>query len=155
MTTTKLEEIIQNLLNTHKGGEKYFDNFDAEMLKEENLDIIIDFIDSVGYKNIAVSGKFGSYVALLYMQGLLDVKSVVKFNGGLRKGGITDITFIGKGGYENKEFVFIDDSFYKGRTRDKVAEYLERNNSRIVHTSVIYDGSLEQEEEVTSLFRYH
>ena len=105
MVCTKLESIIENLLSKFKGGETYFDNLDAEIRKEENLDIVLDLIQSVGCKNIAVSGKFGAYVTLLYTQGLIDVKSVICFNGGLRKGEVTDVTFIGQGGFENKEFV--------------------------------------------------
>ena len=155
MTTTKLEGIIQNLLDTHKGGEKYFDNFDAEMLKEENLDIVLSIFEPYKGTNIAVSGKFGSYALELYKKGIIECKTIIRFNGGLRKGFIKEIEYIGDHNWAGKGFVFIDDSFYRGRTRNRINQFLNVANSRIVHTSVVYDGSIEKDEKVTSLFRYH
>lgn len=55
----------------------------------------------------------------------------------------------------NKELIFIDDSFYSGKTLNKVDEYVTKNRGLIKTAYVFYDGSLEKYDHVKSLYRYY
>ena len=54
-----------------------------------------------------------------------------------------------------KDFIFIDDSYYLGRTRDVIRAEIERLKGNFQHTYTIYDGSKWKDKNLTSLFRYH
>lgn len=144
----KFENIIEKLLVKHKEGETFFDNLDAELRHNENHDIINSLMAGLENCNIVVSGKFGRYLCSLYPNLLL-------FNGSLRsKDGLAAV--MGEDttkSYTN--YIFIDDSFYSGTTRDKINNVLARKNSKIVKTLVAYDGSKHKDDTVFSLFRYH
>jgi len=56
---------------------------------------------------------------------------------------------------KKKDFIFIDDSYYLGRTRNVIRAEIKRLRGSLEHTYVIYDGSKIKDKEVTSLYRYH
>ena len=59
-------------------------------------------------------------------------------------------------GNKNIKVYFLDDSLYSGKTRNKINDKLkEVFDIEITHTYVVYDGSLNKEDNVTSMFRYH
>jgi hypothetical protein len=156
---TKLELIIEGLLQRFQGGETYFDNFDATLLEKENLDIVLSLV--AGIKgNIILTGKFGRYVYDLFNDGKLcrEGVNIYHFPGSLRGNGEVHSVLMNffKGDIPSKEAIFIDDSFYSGTTRRKIQEYLtERLSMTIVKTLVVYDGSIEKDNTVFSLYRYH
>jgi len=55
----------------------------------------------------------------------------------------------------NKNFIFIDDSFYSGKTRNCIDAELQKYDSKIIRTIVCYDGSKEKDDTVSSLYRYY
>lgn len=65
---------------------------------------------------------------------------------------IDDLSFLD---LEGKRVVFLDDSFYLGRTRDAIRKELERNGASLVGTIVAYDGSKEKDSTVKSLYKYY
>lgn len=56
---------------------------------------------------------------------------------------------------KNKEFVFIDDSYYSGTTELTIKEFLENFNSTIKKKFVIYDGNDKPSIDRESLYRYY
>ena len=127
------------MLEEHKGGEKFFDNLDKNVQQEliiEKLLLSIPIEDEI----IIVSGKFGNYLILV--------------SGGLRVGNKIDLSYI-KNYIENKNFIFIDDSFYSGRTRDVIKNELIKYKSNLIKTYVIYDGGKIRDSNVCSLYRYY
>lgn len=153
MVTTKLNEIVNELLKKFTGGETYFDKLDDAIKDPENFDIVQGLFEHIRNSHVIMSGGFGYYVQGLFEKGLIPLKSLVVVNGSLRKGEIKTMSadFM----EPNTEYVFVDDSFYKGRTRDKVKDFVETSGCTMSSTMVIYDGSLEKDDTVFSLYRYH
>lgn len=56
-----------------------------------------------------------------------------------------------------KEYVFIDDSYYSGKTMKGIEKALQNinPNAKIIKTFVVYDGSKSKNNDVISLFRYY
>lgn len=147
-----LNLVVKDCINKHEGGEVFFDNLDENIRKINIVDVLLEKIkeDCV----FVVSGKFGRYFYQTYSNKF----AILVVNGSLRKSDskveICDI-FDFYGGVNDRDFIFIDDSFYSGKTRNKINEFLERFRSKIIHSYVVYDGSLIKQENVTSLYRYH
>lgn len=149
----RLDGIVKQMLETHVGGEVFFDHLDDtirndKLIIDELINIVPEFTD----KNIIVSGSFGrlffDYIKLLSLYP----KSIVWVNGGLRKNAKVEYDLCN---YKNKEFIFIDDSYYSGKTRNTIEDSLNKHNSCITETYVVYDGSEEKNENVKSLYRYY
>ncbi len=56
---------------------------------------------------------------------------------------------------EGYEFVFVDDSYFSGRTVLVIKEEIERLGGIFVGTVVAYDGAKEKDPMVDSLYRYY
>lgn len=56
-----------------------------------------------------------------------------------------------------KNWIFIDDSYYLGRTRAGISVALRkiRPDASIFETYVIYDGSMGRADKVKSMYRYN
>lgn len=166
----KLNEIVKEMLDNHGGGQTFFDNLDAEI--RENNDLIRVFLDEYVYEyidtsedypdTIIVSGRFGR---ALQQYGLeeelrreLHIRLIV-VNGGLRKGEPIDDFKEFVNNYHmsmcHGNYIFIDDSFYSGKTRDVVKDKIESYNGTLLHTIVLYDGSIKKDDNVTSMYRYY
>lgn len=150
-----LDEIVEEMLKEHTGGVTFFDHLDEAIRDNSSIiDSLLDLVGDVTDKNIAVSGKFGQFFKKYAKISELKFESLVIFPGGLREGktveGLWEITDV-----HNKEYIFIDDSFYSGKTRDVINDALKLVNSKIVTTYVVYDGSHEHQNSVHSLYRYY
>ncbi len=55
---------------------------------------------------------------------------------------------------DNKNYVFIDDSYFSGTTFIKIEKFLKGHNSTIEYVQVVYDGSKVASNKVKSFFRY-
>lgn len=150
----KLDLLVKDMLEQHIGGEVFFDHLDEAIRNNKCIiDALIDKIPNIKKQNIIVSGKFGLFFRD-YLH-LLDIKpkELIWVEGGLRKGNKPkNLDF-----YDiiDQKVIFIDDSFYSGRTRNVINNELLKCYSCISETYVVYDGSLVKEEDVYSLFRYH
>lgn len=149
----KLNNIVEQLIEQFVGGETYFDKLDETLRDPRNFDIILHLFSTLNCTNVVMSGKFGYHILDLFDRGLIPVKSLVVVNGGLRRGKVTSVEF--RNFQEGEKYVFVDDSFYKGRTRLKVAKFLKSINCEMTKTMVVYDGSPVKDEKVFSLYRYH
>lgn len=155
--TEAINNIVKECLEEHEGGEVFFDNLDEKIREKGIIDTLIKFVSEkemvLPYnlpQNIVVSGKFGRTFSSLYTP----ILPIIVFNGGLRKGEKIDSILEGID-VKGERFIFIDDSFYSGKTRDVIKEELERNGATLEQTYVVYDGSLEKDENVHSLYRYY
>jgi hypothetical protein len=142
-----LDEIVKEMLETHVGGEKFFDNLDANI---QRTTIIEKLFWKIPYNaNIIASGNFG-----MVFNNVVACKRCLLVPGSLRKGRLLDLSYLGNY-IENMSFTFIDDSFYSGKTRDVIKAEVERLGGKLIHTYAIYDGSKEKDPNVSSLYRYY
>jgi len=152
MIQTKLNSIVDELLSKFIGGETYFDKLDDALKHPENIDIVSNLFSNLKDSDVIMSGGFGYYVQDLYNKGLITLKSLVVVNGSLRQG---EVTKVSQWVEPTLEYVFVDDSFYKGRTRDKVQGFLNGMGCTLKGTVVVYDGSHVKDDTVHSMYRYH
>jgi len=142
-----LNNIIQQLLDKYVEGQTYFTALDKSIQHK----IISDKLFSIAPENnvIIVSGGYGKFIKKMYPE-----KTLLILEGGLRHFSKINLeSFADK--IKKKDFIFIDDSFYLGRTRNVIRAEIERLGGNFKHTYVIYDGSKSKDKELTSLFRYH
>lgn len=156
-TLDKLHRIIDTKLSEFGGDEAYFSALDAELVKPENLDIVLGLF-TPETKNVVVSGRFGRFVDFLYRVGGIRFDSLLIFNGSIRKGDppILQHAYRLQTGGEPVGYTFIDDSFYLGRTADGIDAILRSTyNGYIKDIRVAYDGSQDRRDNLVSLYRYH
>lgn len=152
-----ITSIVDECLRQHKGGENFFDAID-EMMRNDVLLITMltgKVLEFGKFDNIIVSGTFGKLYKEYATKNMPSVFSekIVVVPGGLRNG--TKVTpFWEEIEVTNKKFVFLDDSFYLGRTRNVIKEAIEENKGKLVKTFVFYDGSKEKDKTVESFYRY-
>lgn len=150
----ELDKVVRDMLETHQGGEIFFNHLDEAI--RNNLPIIDSLMNLIPFikdKNIIVSGNFGRFfVSYLNLIGL-KVKTLICVQGGLRLG--NEVIFYDIDMVKNKDFIFIDDSFYSGKTRNAIEKELNNYNSKISMTYVAYDGSINFDKNVISLYRYY
>jgi hypothetical protein len=147
----ELNKIVEECLSQHKGGEKFFDHLDKEIQKEPIINELINMIDN---ENIIVSGKFGIFFNN-YIKSFCSNYNVIVVKGGLRVGKEIDNLSYLKEQICDKEFLFIDDSFYSGITRNVIKTELERLGGKLTKTLVVYDGNKKKDHTVKSLYRYY
>lgn len=152
-----LKSIVNECLIQHEGGEAFFDALD-DMMRNDTL-LITMLIGRVlatsSWDYIITSGTFGKLFKEYSDKNMPESFSsrIITVPGGLRNG--TNITpFWENIECSNKKFIFLDDSFYKGRTRDVVKKAVEEHNGNFINTYVFYDGSREKEPNVYSFYRY-
>ncbi len=152
----RLDSIVNDLLYKYKGGIKFFNALDDSIKDITNQDMIISLVKGNSNEWLATSGEFGDKLYKLYEKGKFKCKGIIVFNGKMltKKAGIRTwypSTFE----IVDKEFVYIDDSYFSGSTVNKINEFLKENNSKIKSVSVIYDGSKDRSRMVRSFFRYY
>lgn len=154
----EMESIVNECLIEHEGGEKFFDAID-EKLRDDNLLIsmmINKVLEKEEFDFIITSGKFGKVFKEFsekYMSSSFNQK-VITVNGSLRKDSEV-IDYSKKYDVSNKRVIFIDDSYYLGRTKEKIKASLEKNNATLISTYVFYDESKIKDENVHSFYRYY
>ena len=154
-----LNKLVAEIIENHPGGGKpFFDKLDAEVRDvpfSHALFAKARSDHSCSATGFIVSGKFGAYFAnWMRMTGSYNL--VINVNGGLRDGEpIIDLTPF-KQLILHRKFVFLDDSYFSGRTRDTIDKELQKFDAKIIDTYVVYDGSPgERHVGVCSLYRYY
>lgn len=144
-------EAVNICLEKYIGREVFFDELD-KMVKFDK-EILKDFIKTVqqkylhnNYEYIA-SGQF----ALCLHNYKLPVDIIVE--GGIRKG--KDILDLSPFVLKNKEYVFLDDSYFSGKTAQVIKEAIESNGGIFKGCYVVYDGSQNPIHKVDSIYRYY
>jgi len=154
----RLNEAVENLIMEHEGGYRFFDALDQHIREEETyFNLLLEKVGLGFYfsrANVIVSGKFGKMFRENAPENIRR-SSIYWVKGSLRKGVAADLEMYGAYHFDDATNVFIDDSFYSGKTRDVISEALEKIGARLSATYVVYDGSPEQDGDVTSLYRYY
>lgn len=152
----EMMNVVDQFLKQYVGGEEFYDHLDEQIrINDIWLYAMITKIEKEeSFDQLIVSGKFGRRFyefSLAKMPAEFTAKIVVA-NGSLRKGnpiGLEDSNLDGQ------EFIFVDDSFYSGKTRDVIQNYLEKNGAHLKKTYAFYDGSKVKEKTVESFYRYY
>lgn len=142
----------------------FLEKIDEFITSPENIDMIEDMFDTIRRKegkcDIISSGNFGLYLYDLIGEGYIDFDgNVVIVSGNIRKvqeDALNSIEIL-KQRYddiEDKDFVFLDDSYFSGGTRDKINEFLEKFGSKITRTFVFYTHNPEDPRKVYSTYCY-
>lgn len=150
--------LVEECLKQHEGGEKFFDAID-EKLRNDNLLLTMmlgKVLEKEKFDYIIVSGKFGivfkNFCTKHFDKEL--AKNIIVINGSLRQEDVT-VEFPEDYNINNKSLVFIDDSFFLGRTRDKIKNSIENKGGKLLYTYVFYDGSKIKDPNVYSFYRYY
>ena len=166
----RIDKIVKDISKTTPGGNVFFDKLDYEIKKSENKDIIVKLFDKIysdfglNY-NLVISGGFGDLVMFLLKRGDIKCKgTILQVSGGLTSH-FTDMDKIKKvkeviiqkqiGDIENKDFIFVDDSFYSGTTLFSIDMFLQKLNSKVIKTYVVYDGNDTKSKDRISLYNYY
>jgi len=147
---SKISNIIANI--GHRKGRPFFDALD-EAIKDD--EIVLELVK--GYENdwIASSGGFGDMLYKLYQDKKFTCKGLVIFNGKMLTNGLgVNSWYPVDFDLDNKEFVYLDDSYFSGSTANKIASFLKEHNSNLYEIAVIYDGSEVRLNNVHSFYRY-
>lgn len=110
---------------------------------------------SLGDTGLIVSGGFGNAIMTMYGDRLTEnFGEVIVTNGGIRLGNEAAIF---KDKLLCKNWIFIDDSYYLGRTKAGISVALKkvRPDASIYETYVIHDGSMGRADKVKSMYRYN
>lgn len=101
---------------------------------------------------IVVSGEWGRQFRSLVMgPSRWPYLSPLVLPGGLRHNDLAPLELDLTG----HRFVFLDDSCYKGRTRDKIRQRIREAGGDVAATLVIYDGSVKPIRGIAGLWRWH
>lgn len=147
--------IIETFLNEYIGGEEFYDALDEQIrINDVWLYTMISIVEKENFDKLIVSGNFGRkfYKFVIDKIGEKLASKILVANGSLRKGnsiGLEDRDLNGQ------KFIFIDDSFWAGRTRNVIQNYVEKNNGVFLKTYVFYDGNKEKDKNVVSFYRYY
>lgn len=145
-------EKVEKCLKTHVGGESYFTELDAEIKADEDLlrTFLHQIIIKTKVNNFVMSGEIGRYYAALFSPEDINL---FLLPGGLRhdKEVPYDIGRI----FEGMDFVFLDDSYYSGKTLHSVKDYMATTGANILASYVFYDESKHNTDGVRSIYRYY
>lgn len=152
---TEMINVVNTFLNEYVGGEEFYDALDEQIrINDVWLYAMIALVEKEDFDKIIVSGNFGRRFYKFVQEKISEelAAKILVANGSLRKGNSI--------GLENKDlsgqkFIFIDDSFWAGRTRNVIKNYIEENNGILKKTYVFYDGNKEKFSEVVSFYRYY
>jgi adenine/guanine phosphoribosyltransferase-like PRPP-binding protein len=155
----KLTNIVRECLDQHQGGEEFFDALDIaiqdkQIIKQLEL-LVVDDLTKKGYDikdiGIIVSGKFGEF----YAENIgLDPSSLYVTSGSLRNY-FQDHHLNMDSSNIPKKWIFIDDSIYSGNTKEVIRKALKDLDCILLHTFVIYDGSINKSLLISSLYRFY
>lgn len=166
----RIDTIVKDISKTTPGGNIFFDKLDSEIKKTKNIDIIINLFEKIysdfglNY-NLVISGGFGDLIMSLLKRGDIKCKgSILQVSGGLTSH-FNDMDKIKKvkeviiqkqiGDINNRDFIFVDDSFYSGTTGFSIDVFLKSLGSNIIKTYVVYDGNDTKSSNRIALYNYY
>ena len=142
MPIGELHNKIKELLDTYTGGEQYFDALDNYI---RNSQIPIYLYNTVKYlypnHKIIASGKFAQVIPC-----------DIKVQGAIRKGNKINLNH---NEVHSQNFIFIDDSFYSGKTAFSIQREIEKLGGKLHKIFVVYNGCKYKNDKVISLFNYY
>ena len=158
-----MKPIVNECLDKYKGGEGYFNELDGMIKNNETLMVLflLYAVRDSGIYNVILSGEIGlRYMQLQLQNKIPNYINLMVVNGGLRKsneitGGIMSNCEVIPENLDDIDVIFIDDSFYSGKTHNKIETFLRSRGTKIYKTYVFYDGCKSEYNDVVSLYRYY
>lgn len=151
----KIKTIVDELTSKYRKGRAFFDALDDVIKSDENRDIILELVSGCEDKWVVTSGGFGDILYNLYLDHKFICKGVLVFNGKMLTNSVGVESWKPNNfDLDNKEFVYIDDSYFSGGTVKKIDDFLHTKNSSILYVNVVYDGSEVKKDNVNSFYRY-
>lgn len=152
----KMLPIVNRCLEKHGGGESYFDELDG--LIKSDIELMFTYlkyvVDTEKIRHIVVSGEIGLILSKLINKKIIPMNvNFICMNGGLRKE--REPVGINIPLCDSFEAIFLDDSYYSGKTARTVKEYIQKYGGIITKCYVFYDGCKERHDNVISLYRYY
>ena len=146
-----MRPIVNECLNKYKGGEGYFNELDGMIKNNETLMVLFLMyaVQNSGVRNVILSGEIGlKYLKLKFENKIPDYINLMIVNGSLRNGkeitgGIMSSLEVIPENLYDQQIIFIDDSFYSGKTANKVEYFINCRLGKIIRKYVFYDGSKE------------
>lgn len=158
-----MKPIVNECLDKYKGGEGYFTELDNMIKNNETLmvlfllyavqdsncyDVILSGGIGIKYLKLQLENKIPSYINLMIVNGSL--RNGEEITGGI----MSNLEIIPEDLYD-QQIIFIDDSFYSGKTHNKIETFLRSRGTKIYKTYVFYDGCKSEYNDVVSLYRYY
>jgi phosphoribosylpyrophosphate synthetase len=137
----------------------YLEKIENFLTRPDNFDLIKKLFSNIDKNSdIIVSGSFGKYIFNI-IDNLDFDGNVILVNGSIRKvmedkDNKVEIIDYRYRDIKNKKFIFVDDSFVKGGTRDRINEFLSKYNSEIVKTYTFYTHYKMDKNDVFSFYCY-
>lgn len=150
---SKIFEKVNGLLEQYIGGQIFFTELDkAVKFDRDVLEELVAEAHNLGLDHTFCTIASGEIGLAMHNLGV-PIDYLVP--GGLRHdpSKINLAPFADK--IKGKRFIFIDDSYFSGKTVAVVKEEIERLGGIFTGTLVAYDGSKTKEENVWSLYRYY
>lgn len=144
---------VNKLLEKYIGGQVFFTELDKAV--KFDYDILEDLFDAVyekfGTENLVIIGSGEIGIAMHNFELPVDIL----VPGGLR----FDSSKCNLEPYRTKlvgkDVVFVDDSYFSGRTLDVIHEAVADVGGHLIGAYVAYDGSKDRDPTVRSLYRYY
>lgn len=150
---TKIFDKVNELLEQYIGGQIFFTELDkAVKFDKDVLDELVSYADEVFDLNTIFTIASGEIGLAMHNLGV-NIDYLVP--GGLRHDPSKINLEPFKYNIEGNKFLFIDDSYFSGKTAMVVKEEIERLGGTFVGTLVAYDGAKVEEKNVWSLYRYY
>lgn len=155
----KMESLVNECLVQHEGGEKFFDAIDDKLRSDKVLMTMMigKILENEHFDFLITSGTFGKFFKN-YCENHMDKEfsnQIIVVNGSLRNENEKIIDFWNQYDISDKSIIFVDDSYYLGRTRNKIKNAIEKHHGKFINTYVFYDGSKEKDKSVHSFYRYY
>ena len=156
-----MNPIVEKCLDKYGGGESYFTEIDA-MIKSNPL-LMSEYIQYITEKeniyNVILSGEIGlKYFAMQLKQQIPSDINLFLLPGGLRlnpsKLFEADNNILESRTVLSSKYIFLDDSYYSGKTLNAVSGFVKKSGGVIEKSYVFYDGS-PVKATVQSLYRYY
>lgn len=156
-----MHPIVNECLNKYGGGESYFTEIDA-MIKANPV-LMSNYIQYIAEKeniyNVILSGEIGlKYFVMQLKHQIPGDINLFLLPGGLRlnpsklfevDNSILDVRTV-----LSSKYIFLDDSYYSGKTLNAVSAFVKKGGGVIEKSYVFYDGS-PIKANVQSLYRYY
>ena len=151
-----IEKYVDECIFANDEYQKFCDSLECKI--RANKTLLIDYINiastETGCKNVILSGGMYEAVTKALSEGEKLDCTLYKISSGLKsyKGKLTchsNFAFM----YRDKDFIFIDDIYYTGKTVECVKDYIKSAGGDVIASYVFFDNSDEEHDFVYSVHK--
>ena len=149
----RLSRAVSDFEWLYTGGTPFFDNLDEYASRIFPEDHIKWFMEKYTEPRplIVCSGRYGNSLKTHERWTIVVDQPFLWVPGGLRHEDLAPFPMK----LTDKEYVFLDDSCYRGRTRDKIRQRIEQAGGTLINSMVLYDSSVKSLPNFDVIYRYH